>query len=358
MQSNGFSFKDQKVYIGIDVHLKSWSIAIMTESGHLEQYSMSPPDVNALQKHLLSKYPEGEYYSVYEAGFCGFSTHYLLQECGIKNIIVNAADVPSSQKESLNKTDKIDAVKLVKALRKDMLRSIHVPDKSTILDRQLLRLRTTIIKDISRWKCRMKHLLYQNGITYPECFKNENTHWNRNFVRWLENDVTFFSTQESEPLKSEIVIYKQMRQELLSVTRKLRALSRTEKYAENMDLLISIPGIAFLTAITFMVEIEDIKRFPNEKEFASFLGLVPTCHSSGEKECKGDITFRANNRLRINLIESSWVASSKDLALAACFSGYIKRMNSNNAIIRIARKLANRIFCVLKNKKKYVNETN
>jgi transposase len=118
-----------------------------------------------------------------------------------------------------------------------------------------------------------------------------------------------------------------------------------------MQLLISIPGIGFITAITLLTELGDIKRFDNQREFASFFGLIPTCHSSGEKEHTGEMTFRDNRHLRQLIMESAWKAIGKDIALSACFTNYCKRMNRNQAIVRIAHKLANRILTVLKKQK-------
>lgn len=70
-QSNRIYFKGQNIYIGIDVHLKSWSMTILSETSELKRMSQSA-DLDALHRHLTSHYPEAEYYSAYEAGYCGF----------------------------------------------------------------------------------------------------------------------------------------------------------------------------------------------------------------------------------------------------------------------------------------------
>ena len=101
-------------------------------------------------------------------------------------------------------------------------------------------------------------------------------------------------------------------------------------------------------------EIEDIKRFKNTDHFAGFIGLVPNHHSSGEKENNGEMTFRGHNTLRSSLIESSWIAARSDPALIMSYHSYAKRMEPNKAIVRIARKVLNRMYFVLKNKMEYV----
>jgi len=357
MQSKGFSFEGQNIFIGIDVHLKQWSVAIMTESGLVEKFSQVSEAV-VLSSHLKKKYPLGHYYSVYESGFCGFSVHYSLKTSGINNIVINAADVPGTQKESLHKTDKIDALKLVKALRAGLLHPIYIPQLNTLADRELVRTRETIVKDNVRWKVRIKHFLYRHGIKYPEKFANPGTHWTIRFVQWLEEDVSELIGKNKDALLQQISSYKQARGQLLEITRKIRTMSKSSDYNSKMELLTSIPGIGFHTAITFLTEIGNIERFTNERELASFIGIVPTCHSSGEKENVGTMTFRGNKHLRKKLMESAWKAVHQDTALAACYRKYCKTMDENKAIVRIARKLSNRILTVLKRKTKYVNETN
>ena len=58
-------------YIGIDVHKKNWTVTIISEGKILATFSMDPSP-EGLKKYLHSRYPKGKYYSVYEAGFCGF----------------------------------------------------------------------------------------------------------------------------------------------------------------------------------------------------------------------------------------------------------------------------------------------
>lgn len=103
-QRKALSFKGQNIYIGIDVHLKSWSVTLMSEATQLKRFSQSP-DPDALYAHLVRNYPEAEYHSVYEAGFCGFWIHYRLVGLGIHNIVVNPSDVPTTTSEKLRKTD-------------------------------------------------------------------------------------------------------------------------------------------------------------------------------------------------------------------------------------------------------------
>ena len=119
-------------------------------------------------------------------------------------------------------------------------------------------------------------------------------------------------------------------------------------------MMANIIMIGFITAITFLTEIEDIERFGNSDHFAGFIGLVPNQHSSGDKKRIGEMTFRGQDTLKKAIIESSWFAARLDPALTKSFHSYLNRMDANKAIIRIARKVLNRMYFVLKNKMEYV----
>lgn len=353
-QKTGLDFKRQNIFVGIDVHLKSWAVTILTDNLVHKTFTQ-PACADTLSNYLNRNFPCSDYYSVYEAGFCGFWTHYKLKEMGINNIVINPADVPTTQKEHLQKDDPTDSRKLARSLRAGDLKAIYVPEPSTLEDRSLIRLRATLVKDMVRFKQRIKSFLHFYGISIPAEFEKSGTHWSKRFMKWLNQGVSLQHESGTQTLKILVQEAEQQRKLLLEVLRKIRVLSRSEKYALNMELLRTIPGVGFITAITFLTEIENIERFENTDHFAGFVGLIPNRHSSGNKENNGDMTFRGQTALRKSLIESSWFAARLDPALAMSFNGYVRRMEPNKAIIRIARKVLNRMYYVLKSKREYVS---
>jgi transposase len=352
-QKNELNFNGQNIYVGIDVHLKSWTVCIMTE--HLEHKQFTqPPDAKILHNYLTRNFPGANYYTVYESGFSGFWAHHHLEALGILNIVTNAADVPTSQKEKLQKDDPVDSRKLARSLRSKELDAIYVPLNSTLEDRALVRMRYTLVKDMSRFKQRIKSFLYFFGIQIPERFRSVGTHWSKNFLRWLKEDVQLSEESGRQSLDIFLQEIEEQRKILLLVNRQIKALSAKEKYAHRVSLLISIPGIALTTAMTILTEIETIERFENTDHLAGFVGLIPNRHSSGEVKRDGEMTSRGQSKLKKCIIESAWVAARIDPALSLAYNKYVKRMEPNKAIIRIARKLLNRIDFVLKNNKEYV----
>ena len=350
-QSQEFDFKGQNIYVGIDVHLKSWSVAVLSESSALKRFSQTP-EQEALHKFLTGNYPGASYHSVYEAGFCGFWIHNALTELGINNIVVNPADVPTMSKEKLRKTDAVDSSKLARGLRSGDLRGIHIPDTAILEVRSLIRLRSSIVKDITRKKNRIKSLLRFHGVHIPFEFSAD-AYWSKRFIQWLRK-VELSTEYGCKTLDLHIEQFLNLRGMRLEETRAIRQLSRTGMFAEPLRLIMSVPGMGITAGISFLVEIDDIGRFCNADHLASYIGLIPMCYSSGDKESVGDITIRKHATLRCNIIEAAWIAIRKDPAMTRAFEEYKRRMNANKAIVKIARKLVSRIFFVLKRKTEYV----
>ena len=288
VQSKGINFDGQNIYIGIDVHLKTWNVTIITQSGYKKKHSQKS-SAKELFEHLKKHYPNGNYQAVYESGFSGFSTYYALHEYGIDCMVIHAADVPTTQYENVMKSDPVDSEKLAKALKAGTLKGIYVRQKENLDNRSVVRIRKTLKQQLAGYKSRVKHLLYNNGVQLPECFNSPNTHWSRRFMSWLREDVVLLSSSRLglDLLLDQVELF---RKSLLKANRLLRQLSKDPIYAERYARLISIPGIGVNTAMCLLTEIDDIFRFNNQREFASYLGLIPTSHSSGEKSCNGEKT--------------------------------------------------------------------
>ena len=137
-KNSQLDFTGQDIFIGLDVYKKQWAVIIYVGEMEHKRYTQ-PPEVRILSNYLQKNLPGGNYYSVYEAGYSGYWIHRELQKAGIKNIVVNPADVPTSNKEKRRKTDEVDSRKLVKALYQGQLKGIYVPDEEGDCDKRLTR---------------------------------------------------------------------------------------------------------------------------------------------------------------------------------------------------------------------------
>jgi transposase len=344
-------FKDYDVYVGLDVHKKSWMVSIIVDDLLHKRYSQDA-DPLTLVKYLTRNFPQGRYHSLYEAGFSGYWIHRELEKLGIDSKIVSPADVPTTDKERKQKDDKRDSHKLVKALKNGDMEPIYIPEEKTIQDRMLIRTREAIVRDLRRSKSRVKSMLYFNGIRIPECFESRNGYWSNKFLTWVEQ-LNMPEESGTIALQTHLNQVKNNRTQVLYLTRTILQLAKTDQYNALVMLLKTIPGIGVLTAMKILTELETILRFKNLNKLCSYIGLIPMTKSSGEKEVVGDITLRGHDILREAFIESAWTAIRKDPALLLKFKELRRRMEPNQAIVRIAKKLVIRTAYVLRHKEPY-----
>ncbi len=343
-------FTGQQIYVGMDVHKKSWSISILTDQFEHKTFSQ-PPEVEVLVNYLKRNFPGAAYKSVYEAGFSGFWLHDRLQEQGVQCVVVNPADVPTKDKERAGKTDRVDCRKLARSLRNGEIEGIYVPSRPKVEDRSLLRTRHSMVRKQTRCKNQIKAILCFYGVHIPD--ELANSHWSKRFINWIES-LRMERASGDMALKVHLAELINVRQIIAELNRAIRALSTTNDYQDNARLLKTVPGISTLTAMTLLTELYDISRFKTLDKLCSYVGLIPNTNSSGETERKTGMTGRRNVHLRVILIESAWTAVRKDPALMISFNDLCKHMTKTKAIVRIARKLLNRIRYVLKHQQEYV----
>lgn len=348
-KSKHLNFINQHIYVGIDVHSKQWTISIMSGDLFLGSFTQAP-DATVLIKHLRKNYPGGRYHCVYEAGFSGFGLYEDLLKNSIDCIVINPADVPTTHKEKDRKTDKFDSRKLCKSLQRRELEGIYVHDPLTYEERCLIRGRALIIRDQTRCKNRIKSLLKFFSINITD--EKVKAYWSNKYIKYLEGIETPYR-YASDCLKSYIEQLRYFRKIINDQTRQIRKLSLTEKYSSDVKMLMTIPGVSLLSAMTLLSEIGDINRFKTVDRLCGYIGLIPSEHSSGERQNKSIITRRGNKVLRSIIIESSWIAIRKDPELLMCYNTLGKRMKKTRAIMTIARKLICRIVHILKNKEPY-----
>lgn len=347
-----FDFTGQDIYIGIDTHNNNWRTSIFTKDFEHKTFTQDPePDL--LANYLHRNFPGANYHAVYEAGYCGFWIHDALKARGIDCIVINPADVPTKDKERKRKNNRIDARKLARSLKNGDLEPIYVPARDALEDRSLVRSRRTAVKDQTRYKNRLKALIRFYGITIPAQFQRRN--WSGAFIKWLEH-VSFHRPTGKQAIQSYIDELKRFRQQVAHLNRAIRKLAQEDRYRDQVNYLKTIPGIGTITAMILLTELVDMDRFKTADQLASYIGLIPGEHSSGNDDDENftDITPRSHHYLRSILIECAWVAVRKDPALALCYYQLVRRMVGQKAIIRIARKLLNRIRYVLKNHREYV----
>jgi len=308
------------------------------------------PDTNILVKYLRRNFPGGIYNCVYEAGFSGFWIYYELNEAGVNCIVINPADVPTTNKEKDRKTDRIDSKKLARCLSLGQLEGIHVFENERYEERSIIRVRESLVKEQTRCKNRIKGLMKFFKVEVTD--KDIKSHWSNKYIEFLEK-VDVLHEHGKLSLTTYLSQLRYLRKTVSDVTKQIRKLSKTERYKRGVELLCTVPGISILTAMIILTEIGDIGRFRTVDKLCGYIGLIPSEHSSGEKENRNHMTRRGKGILRRIIIEASWIAIRKDPGLLMNYTELTKRMKGNRAIKTISRKMIARIMFVLKNNEPY-----
>jgi len=343
-------FTGQHVHVGIDVAKRSWKACVFLGQAFHKQFAQ-PPDPKALVHYLHKNFPGAVYHSVYEAGYFGFWIHEALVELGVDSIVINPADVPTTDKERRTKTDRVDAAKLGRSLANGELHPLYVPERSALEDRTLVRMRMTFVRKQTRCKNQLKALLQYYGVKKSDDVSDR--YWSRAYLRWLES-ITFKEESGTIAFKALLNELLTLRTTIADLTRRIRLLAHEARYRSQVELLCSVPGISVLSAIIFLTEVVSLDRFKNLDRLACFVGLVPGEKSSGDTEQDTGLTPRRNRALRYILIECAWIAQREDPALLKAFTEYCLRMPKSVAIVHVARKLLSRMRFVLKNNQPYV----
>ena len=336
-----------KIFIGLDIHKKSWTVSIQTDLFFHKTFSI-PSIAEDLYQYVERTFPNHEIALVYEAGCCGFSVARYFLNLGWTVLVVNPADVKTGDKERYQKTDALDSKNLSNQLKSGVLKGIYIPTEEQEQLMTLARHRTQVTKKLRQTKTHIKSMLLFNGIKIPAEFDNSN--WTKSFIEWLEQ-IKFSTVCGDFALQGKIRMYKFIKSEYLEIANQMRGYCR-KTHKKDYYLLKSIPGIGGYLASVILAECGDLRRFDKESQFSSFIGLVPGIYNSGGTEkCLG-ITPRSRSQLRSYLVEAAWIAIRKDAEMQNYYRQH-QGKNVKSIIIKVAHKMARRILSVVKTETAY-----
>jgi len=337
---------ESRIFVGIDVATRTWSVSIVSGEGELLERMNIEAEFELLRK-ILKKYEGKEIHSVYEAGRWGFHLHRQLESIGVKNIITPPNKIPTMSGD-LVKTDRRDALRLATYLAKGLLKAIFIPSLEQVNFRQILRTREQIKRKRIRTILQIKSLLAQYGVVFPI----SGSPWNKTKARIVEALELPSKIQISLKLFIRQVEFYQQQLDLLE--KEVSEVAQIEPYRNIYDRLRTIPGIGPITAAALTFEIGDIDRFSDPKKLCAFLGLTPREYSSGDLVLRGRITGQGNNMLRAFIVEASWKTITKDPSMEEAYQRIkLQSGSGKKAIVAMGRKLVCRIYFMLKKKEDY-----
>ncbi len=267
----------------------------------------------------------------------------LLQAQGLDVRLANPLKVKLIA-ESTIKTDTVDAVTLAQLERTDFLPLCYFPPREIRFKRDLLRHRFALVTLRSSLKNRVHGILAKRGIQHH--FSDLFGVAGREFLAALDLPAVY-----RRAMDNYLEMIDRLDQMIREQDKQIRATVTHE--SPEAKLLLSIPGIAYISALLLAAEIGDVSRFPSVKKLASFAGLVPTTSRSADKTHYGHLKKDSNKYIRWILIEAVDKAARKDPGLAQAYHRIAWKKGKQKARVAVAHRLLQSVYYTLRNNEPY-----
>jgi transposase len=300
------------IMVGCDLHAKTLVLRIAVgrdkpSSRTLTNSAAGRSKLIDLLCALAAKLGGARIVFAYEASSQGFGLFDQLTEAGIECHVLAPTRIARSQKQKRNKGDGRDAEQLLELVRAHVLAGnplpdVWIPDLQTRDDRELVRGRLDVAAKITALKAQVKSLLARCQLERPD---GTGKGWTRLFVAWLRSlKLPSGARATLDGLTRQMEFYDR---ELTRWDELLAHLANSERYVKTIREMRRLKGVGVLTALVFLTEVGDPRRFDNRRQVAAYLGLVPSCHESGSRsDCKGHITRQGPDRVRRVLCQAAW----------------------------------------------------
>jgi transposase len=295
--------KERTIFVGLDVHKNTIDIALVEgdRKATVRSYGTVGGELSDLEKavrKITKAHPSATLYFVYEAGPCGYGIYRYLTKAGYECIVVAPSMIPKRSGNRI-KTDRRDAMMLASLHRAGELMPVYVPREEDEAMRDLVRARQDALKAERVAKQQLKAFLLRHGV------KNAGPgDWKPSYMKWLAGLVMSNPAQQIV-LQDYINAVKDCTDRKVRFNAQIREVLPSWELAPVVGALQTMRGVALMVAITVVVELGDLKRFENPRQLMSYLGLVPSEHSSGGTRRTGSITKAGNGHVRKALVEAA-----------------------------------------------------
>ncbi|HXX95364.1 MAG TPA: IS110 family transposase [Planctomycetota bacterium] len=330
------------IYLGMDVHLNL--IAVVWGRAKEKARCLIVDNSPKGWEKLVQAVGPGEIWGVYEASSCGFEVYDHFTKIGWRMSVVAPTHIHKSVLSRKRKTDLRDAKRLWEVLVSHgelgtELPAVWIPEERIREEREIVRRRLSLADHRTRVKNGITSLLRMHKLKRPCEMK---TAWSQAHVAWLKG----LSSDPARGVHLRTALGSLLRElefldaELAILQKEVEKLSGEERYRKMVEYMTELDGVGVLTAMTFLVELGDVRRFRNRRQVASYLGLVPTSYESGEDDDhKGPITHLGPARVRKVLNQAAWTLVRKDAHWKARYGPLAARRGALKAIVAIMRKL-------------------
>ncbi len=169
--------------------------------------------------------------------------------------------------------------------------------------------------------------------------------WTKAFRSWLRGlELASGARVALDGLLEELEFYSRQLQRLDEC---LVPLVNSARYLRALSEMCRLQGVGALTALVFLTEVGDPRRFHNRRQIAAYLGLIPASHESGSRsDCKGHITRQGPSRVRRVLCQATWTRTRFKNADQAAYQRVVQRNPKHKkiAVVATMRRLAIQIW--------------
>ncbi|NQT54046.1 IS110 family transposase [bacterium] len=309
----------QCIIVGCDLHTKSLLLKYAADREAPAQASFANTRrerarMLGLLRTQAARHRAARVVFVYEASSLGFGLYDEVTAAGFACFVLAPHRIARSWKQRAHKTDERDAQLLFELARAHVLAgndlpAVWVPDGQTRDDREITRARIDASQKLAGVKTQVQSLVKRHGIERPV---RTGKSWTKAFRAWLDSLVgsRHLGTGASVALTTLLAQMRSYEQEVEYLDEHLARLAAEPRHAPAVAAMTRYRGVGLQVALTFLVELGDMRRFANRRQVASYLGLVPRSHESGEaNDRKGHITHQGPPRVRKLLCQAvhTWV---------------------------------------------------
>jgi transposase len=285
-----------RTLVGLDVHAAKIVAAVLdVETGEVRSFRL-PGD--ALEATGFCSGLTRPVRVTYEAGPTGYGLARELERRGIECLVCAPGKIPRAAGDRI-KTDRRDAEHLVRLLLAGKLHRVRVPGGEEEALRDLVRAREDIRVDLMRARHRLSKLLLRHGVRF------EGRAWTERHARWLA-----VVQLPHAPAQATLSDYRGAVDALVhrrqQIEHQIILALPDSQWAVLAGRLRCLRGIDTLTAVGLCCEIGDFARFARAGQLASFVGLVPSEDSTGQRRRLGSITKTGSRHARRLLVEAAW----------------------------------------------------
>ena len=326
-------------FIGSDIHPRYQKVAWIDEqTGEIRKRRLEHEGREV--KEFYAPFPPGTVVGI-EATFPAYWFERLMGELGHELWVGDAARIRASEVR-YQKTDERDAEDILDLLRTGRFPRIWVP---SLEERDLRQLLVHRMKQV-RTRTQVKNQLHYLAISQGVCRGRKL--WSVKGRKELESLVLlpWAARRRKELLESLDRLDEQVRE--LD-----RAVEEAGRERWEVALLRTHPGVGMVTALGFTLTVGPVERFPTSRKLVSYWGLNPRENSSGGRQRLGSISKQGNTMMRWLLIEAAQTAARFDPELRRIYQRLKSRRNSGVAKVAVARRLAVRLFWMLRTRHNY-----